>query len=103
MGDTKEQEREPPRAGRGNTVSAQGETSAPQAKPRAPHERDESADSQGGASPAIERMGAVAHDSATRGEQDTTKAQELDATYQRVRATGTPAPRGKPQRKPGER
>lgn len=101
MGDTKD--REPPRPGKGNTVSAQGETTAPQVKPREPYERDESADSQAADSPEIERMGAIAHASAARGDQDTTKGQELDATYRRVRESATPTPQDKPRRKPGER
>jgi hypothetical protein len=51
----------------------------------------------------MERIGRIAHGAAERGEQDTTKGQELDATYQRVRATSTPAPRGKPPRKRDDR
>jgi hypothetical protein len=87
MGDTK-----------GNTVTTQGETTVPRVKPRAPHERDESADSQAADSPEIDRMGEIAHDSAAQGHEDTTKGQELDATYQRVRETETRSPRDKPGR-----
>lgn len=98
MGDTKDPGREPPRPGQGNTVTAQGETTVPRVKPREPHERDESADSQGADSPEIDRMGEMAHDSVAQGHEDTTKGQELDATYQRVRETSTRSPREKPGR-----
>jgi hypothetical protein len=101
MGDMKEQRHPVPPPSRGNTVTAQGGNQAPKA--REPHERDESADSQSADNPSMERIGRIAHGAAERGEQDTTKGQELDATYQRVRATSTPAPRGKPPRKRDDR
>jgi hypothetical protein len=75
---------------RGKTVTAQGENQAPKA--RQPNERDESADSQAADSAAIRQMGELAHGSAAQGQQDTSKGQELDATYHRVRQESPPAP-----------
>jgi hypothetical protein len=80
----------------GNTVTAQGENQAPKA--RQPHERDESADSQAADSDSIRFMGAVAHDAAVSGQQDTTKGKELDATYHQVQQTSEPAPQDKRNR-----
>jgi hypothetical protein len=77
-------------AKRGDTVVAQGETQSPKA--RAPRERDESADSQAADSPSMGRVGAIAHDDVVAGRQDTTKGQELDATYHGVQQTSDPAP-----------
>ena len=74
----------------GDTVVAQGETQSPKA--RQPRERDESADSQSAESPSMGRVGAIAHDDVAEGLQDTTKGQELDATYHRVQQTSDPAP-----------
>lgn len=68
---------------RGNTVTAQGENQVPKA--RMPHERDESSDSQAADNPAAQRMGEIAHDALARGQQDTSKANELDAAYHRTR------------------
>ena len=59
-----------------------------------PHERDESADSQGAAEPSAQRVGHAAHDAVERGQVDTTKGEALDATYDRVRE-GTPDPEKK--------
>ena len=78
------------RPSRGDTVTAQGDNQAPKA--RQPHERDESVDSQAADSPAIREMGELAHDAATSGQQDTSKAQETDATYHHMRQGADPAP-----------
>jgi hypothetical protein len=80
----------------GNTVTAQGETQQPKAQ--MPHERDESANSQGADNPSARRMGEIAHDDVAEGQQDTSKAQELDATYHAVRKGADPAPLDKPNR-----
>ena len=69
--------------GHGDTVSAQGDNQAPKA--RQPHERDESADSQTADSPDIRAMGRIAHDAAAQGQQDTSRGQETDAAYHRMR------------------
>lgn len=67
----------------GNTVLVQGENQVPKA--RMPHERDESADSQQPASAQVQRMGNIAKDSLDRGERDTSKADAMDATYEKVK------------------
>jgi hypothetical protein len=92
MPQMKEERQEPPPAARGNTETAQGETRSPIPRPREPHERDESADSQGADASEIRRMGEIAHGSAERGEQDTTRGAELDDTYHRMREGADPAP-----------
>jgi hypothetical protein len=81
------------RPGKGDTVTAQGENQAPKA--RQPHERDESADSQSADNSSAERMGGMAHDAVVDGQQDTTKGQELDATYHRLQQDSAPAPQDK--------
>jgi hypothetical protein len=68
---------------KGNTVPAQGENQVPKA--RAPHERDESADSQAADNPSARRMGQMAHDDLVEGQQDTSKGPEMDAAYHRTR------------------
>jgi hypothetical protein len=78
------------RPSRNDTVTAQGENQAPKA--RQPFERDESADSQKSESPDIDAMGQIAHDAAVSPQQDTSKAQETDATYHRMRQDAEPAP-----------
>jgi hypothetical protein len=85
-----EERHEAPRPSEGNTVTAQGENQAPKA--RTPNERDESADSQSAGNPDARRMGAIAHDDVMEGQQDTSKAQETDATYHRLQQTSEPAP-----------
>jgi hypothetical protein len=80
----------------GNTVTAQGENQVPRA--RQPHERDESADSQAPDSDSNRYMGAVAHDAAVSGQQDTSKANEMDATYHQVQQSSDPAPQDKQNR-----
>lgn len=67
----------------GNTLPAQGERQ--ERVPRAPHERDESADSQQRAEASQQRVGAVAHDSVERGEKDTDKGPVLQKTYEKLR------------------
>jgi hypothetical protein len=84
------------RPSEGNTVTAQGENQTPKA--RMPHERDESADSQAPDNSATRRMGGIAHDAVVDGQQDTSKAQELDATYHRVQQASEPAPQDKTNR-----
>lgn len=84
------------RPGRGDTVTAQGENQVPKA--RAPFEHDESADSQAADAPQIRQMGEIAHEAVTSGQQDTSKAQETDATYHRMREDAEPAPVAKPNR-----
>src|SRR5687767_9663887 len=69
--------------GRGNTVPVQGETQ--ERAPRMPHERDESADSQGASEPSGQRMGRIAHDDIERGVVDTDKGPVLDQAYDKVR------------------
>ena len=71
----------PAKPSEGNTVTAQGENQVP--KPRMPHERDESADSQSAQASSIDRMGQLAHDSIAEGQTDTDKGPVLDATYAR--------------------
>jgi hypothetical protein len=83
---------------RGDTVTAQGETQSPKA--RMPHEHDESSDSQGAENPSARRMGELAHEGVRDGQQDTTKGQELDATYRQVRQGSAPAAPDAPERKP---
>jgi hypothetical protein len=87
---------EAPRPSEGTTVTAQGENQAPKA--RTPNERDESADSQAAENSSARRMGAMAHDDVMEGQQDTSKAQELDATYHRVQQASDPAPVTKPNK-----
>jgi hypothetical protein len=67
----------------GNTTMAQGEDQ--HAVPRAPHERDESADNQAAAEPSQRRVARKAQTDAERGVADTTKGAELDATYDKLR------------------
>ena len=83
MSDRKEERDVEVTPGPGKTITAQGENQAPKA--RMPHERDESADSQAAGDPGARRIGQIAHDDLAEGLQDTSKAQELDATYHRVR------------------
>lgn len=73
-----------------DTVTAQGDNQAPKA--RQPNEHDESVDSQAADSPSIEEIGDVAHRSAVSGQQDTSKARETDATYERLRRESEAAP-----------
>ncbi|HZY15094.1 MAG TPA: hypothetical protein VFE74_00615 [Ramlibacter sp.] len=73
----------PAPAARDNTVVQQGENQVP--KERMPHERDQSSDSQAAGSASMRRMGRIAHASESRGERDTSKGAELDATYQALR------------------
>ena len=67
----------------GNTVPLQGETQ--ERAPRAPHERDESADSQGAGEPSAPRMAEVAREDIERGRVDTDKGPVLDQVYDKVR------------------
>jgi len=92
-----EERHETPSPGRGNTVTAQGETQQPRAQ--TPNERDESADSQSADNPNASVMGRIAHDDVMEGQQDTSKAQETDATYRALREGSAPPPSDKPDRK----
>ena len=92
-----EERQEAPSPARGNTVTAQGETQQPKAQ--LPHERDESAHSQAADNPSARRMGEMAHDDVMEGQQDTSKAQELDATYHAVRKGADQPAAEKPNRK----
>jgi hypothetical protein len=67
----------------GNTLPVQGETQ--QRSPRAPHERDESADSQVASEPSGQRMAQAAREDVERGVVDTDKGPVLEETYDRVR------------------
>jgi hypothetical protein len=69
------------RPSEGNTVMQQGETQVPKA--RMPHERDESADSQGPGEASARRIGQIAHDDVMEGQPDTEKGPVLDAAYER--------------------
>jgi hypothetical protein len=66
--------------------SERGERHGPTTDPRLPHEHDESSDSQQpqGRDPMVERAAA----DVAAGRQDTTKATELDRTYQRQKHPG---------------
>ena len=66
---------------KGDTLPVQGERQ--DRVPRAPHERDESADSQEASEPSQARIGQAAHDSVERGETDTDKGPVLDAAYKK--------------------
>jgi hypothetical protein len=67
----------------GQTLPAQGERQ--EGVPRMPHERDESADSQTRGESATQDIGRVAHQDARRGLPDTSKAREMDRTYEQLR------------------
>jgi hypothetical protein len=67
----------------GNTAPVQGQTQ--QRMPRAPHERDESADSQVANEPSGQRMAQAAREDIERGVVDTDKGPVLDQTYDKVR------------------
>ena len=75
---------------RGDTTPVQGETQ--QRSPREPHERDESAGSQARGEPSQERVGAVAHEDAESNRVDTSKAPELERTYDKLRDGGATPP-----------
>ncbi len=76
----------------GNTIPAQGEKQ--EATPRAPHERDESADSQSAGEVSGKRMGQIAHDDLQSGRVDTDKGPASQEAYDKTRA-GTPEPEKK--------
>ena len=96
-GRMEEERHDVPPTNRGNTVTAQGENQV--SKAQTPNERDESSHSQAADNPSARRMGEMAHDDLMEGQQDTSKAQEMDATYHRVQQSSEPAPRDKPLRK----
>ena len=68
---------------RGDTLPVQGEQQARSL--RAPHERDESADSQAAAEPSGKHIGTIAHGDMASGRVDTDKGPVLDAAYDKVR------------------
>lgn len=76
-----ERESDGARPSQGDTVTAQGENQAP--KPRMPHERDESADSQSPGAASAQRIGQIAHDDVVEGQPDTEKGPVMDAVYER--------------------
>lgn len=73
-----------PDAGNGDTQMEQGETQ--ESVPRMPHERDESADSQRKMEPSNQRMGRAAQKDVEAGLQDTSKANEMDDAYERMKS-----------------
>jgi hypothetical protein len=76
--------RRPSRPRQGSTVPAQGEVQ--QAAPRAPHERDESADRQPGAAEASgQRMAERGGNDIEHGLVDTDKGPAMHDTYEKVR------------------
>lgn len=70
-------------APQGDTLPVQGDKQ--QRSPRMPHERDESADSQGASDPSARSIGEQAREDIERGLVDTDKGPVLDETYDRVR------------------
>ena len=85
-----------PTARQGNTVPAQGEVQ--QRSPRAPHERDESADQQAGAAEtSSQRMAERGGNDVERGLVDTDKGAAMQETYEKVRK-GTSGGDKKPRR-----
>jgi hypothetical protein len=70
-------------ARQGETIPVQGPRQEP--VPRMPHERDESAGSQGTDEPSTRRMGRIAHDDLERGLVDTDKGPVLNETYDKLR------------------
>ncbi len=67
----------------GNTLPVQGDKQ--QRVPRAPHERDESADSQGASDPSARSVGETAREDIERGVVDTDKGPVMDDAYDRLR------------------
>jgi hypothetical protein len=67
----------------GDTRPAQGDKQ--QRVPRAPHERDESADSQAAEDPSARSIGRAGREDIERGVLDTDKGPVLDQVYDRVR------------------
>jgi hypothetical protein len=81
-----------PTARQGQTLPQQGETETEERVPRAPHERDESADSQGSVEPSAQRVGKAAHQDLVQGRRDTGKDAAMDAAYKKQQ---------EPAKKPG--
>lgn len=67
----------------GDTLPVQGERQ--ERAPRMPHERDQSADSQGASEPSQPRLAQAAREDIERGVVDTDKGPVLDQTYDRLR------------------
>jgi hypothetical protein len=88
-------ERPVARTPQGQTLPAQGERQ--EDVPRMPYEHDESADSQSREQSSAQDIGRIAHHDAKRGMPDTSKARELDRTYDRLRED---LPDGKKKRIP---
>jgi hypothetical protein len=86
-----ERDRQPGSSGpQGKTLPAQGETQ--ESVPRAPHERDESADSQAAGEPSAERVGRAAHEDIERGRVDTDEGPVFDRIDDKLReGAGDPA------------
>ena len=68
----------------GTTATSKDETRKGIA-PRAPHERDESSDSQESGDASNSHVGQTAHDDVERGVVDTDKGPVLDQVYDKVR------------------
>ena len=66
---------------RGETIPVQGEQQ--ERAPSAPHERDESAQSQESSEPTGKAIGELGRRDVERGVQDTTKQAEMDRAYDR--------------------
>lgn len=86
------QNRTPPRSSddkakgqdrQGNTLPFQGDKQ--QRVPRAPHERDESADSQGASDPSARSIGEKAREDIERGVVDTDKGPVMEDAYDKLR------------------
>jgi hypothetical protein len=67
----------------GDTLPGQGDSQ--RRVPRAPHERDESADSQVSSEPSTTRMAQAAREDIERGAVDTDKGPALEETYDKLR------------------
>ncbi len=70
-------------ARQGNTTPAQGDKQ--ERSLRAPHERDESADSQAGSEPSAQRTAQLGREDIERGVVDTDKGPVLQETYEKLR------------------
>jgi hypothetical protein len=68
---------------RGETVPAQGQTQEQHRVPRAPHERDESANSQARDEASAGRVAEIAREDVESGRVDTDKGPAMDETYER--------------------
>lgn len=79
---------------RGDTTPVQGERQ--ERSLRAPHERDESADSQGGNEPSAQRTAELGRQDIERGVVDTDKGPVLHETYEKLREETDPVKKFSP-------